>query len=320
MSREFIYILPPARSRTFKTRSESYIIRELELRGIGIHQLNRFYQRNLRKLLSENSIDGIIFSSLKVILRHRKLLDRIRKTKIPLYWWYFDTANASQKRLMQVISVAKFTNLFFNKDKSNFEHYRSEGIHPVWLDQGTPESCRMSSNVEYKYEIGFFGSYNTVHQNRSTLLKEMDEKFRLVIYTPDVKTFNRAGFKHVRPAVSQQDIGLAVAQIKIVLVTNYSDAFPGYWSDRIHLMAGSGAFCLAPAIEGLQELYEADKDVVYYSGAEDLLDKISIWLHPDHDSLREEIRRQAFHTAHQKNSYSVRVNEFLREIEAPGLP
>ena len=48
-----------------------------------------------------------------------------------------------------------------------------------------------------KYDLSFFGSYEKVHLNRSKILKELDEKFNLVIYTKDEKKFLHKGFKNV---------------------------------------------------------------------------------------------------------------------------
>ena len=46
--------------------------------------------------------------------------------------------------------------------------------------------CKFIKSYDYKYDLSFFGSYEKIHSNRSKLLKKVDDKFNLVIYTKDI--------------------------------------------------------------------------------------------------------------------------------------
>ncbi len=314
MSKTFIYLVPSKHSSYYKTRNEYFIIEELKKLGHVVHIVSGFYAFRIKQLQKLCSIDGIIFNSLKLIFRRKTILDWSRNKKIPVYWWYFDTATVNAKRQQRVIEVAKMVTTFFNKDKSMFSRYIDEGISPVWLDQGVPHLCEMVVAKEHQYDLGFFGSFHVVHQNRTSLLKLLDDKYSLIIYTSDVDKFKTAGFKNVRPAVDQKGIGTVVSEIKIVLVLNFSNLLPYYWSDRIHLMIGSGAFCIAEKIEGIETIYTDNEDVILFDGEQDLITKIDKSLSPDKDKERESIRKTGYAKAHQLNSYNNRVIQFCDNL------
>ena len=77
-------------------------------------------------------------------------------------------------------------------------------------------------------------------------------------------------------------------------------------------MLGSGAFCLAENIEGIQNFYKNERDCIFFNQAEDLMDKIDTWLN---SNKKNEIRKNGYNTAHKKNSYQLKVEEFLTHIE-----
>ena len=65
------------------------------------------------------------------------------------------------------------------------------------------------------------------------------------------------------PAISHDKISSIVAQTKITLVLNATITEDYCWSNRIHIMLGSGAFCLTDYIKGLENSYENEKDCIF---------------------------------------------------------
>ena len=46
---------------------------------------------------------------------------------------------------------------------------------------------------------------------------------------------------------------------------NITNSQPYYWSNRIHLLLGSGAFCISEYIEGIEESYTNEKDCLFFN-------------------------------------------------------
>ena len=65
-------------------------------------------------------------------------------------------------------------------------------------------------------------------------------------------------------------------------------------------------------IEGIQNFYKNERDCIFFNQAEDLMDKIDTWLN---SNKKNEIRKSGYNTAHKKNSYQLKVEEFLTHIE-----
>ena len=180
MFNSFYYLVPTDYNNLNKLKTEYYIIDELLKKNINIIPIFQLddIQNNLK-------YDGIIFSSLKIILNNQEILTYAKKNKIPVFWWYFDTAKIRFTRERRVRKIAKQVSIFFNKDKEYFPSYLKSGINPIWLDQGVPSICKFKKMKKYKYDLGFFGSYEKSHSSRTDLLKEIDDKFNLVIYSKD---------------------------------------------------------------------------------------------------------------------------------------
>ena len=108
-------------------------------------------------------------------------------------------------------------------------------------------------------------------------------------------------------------ISTKIAKINLVLNGDYNSSY--CWSNRIHIMIGSGGFSIVENIEGLSEHYADNKHCVYYNSKKDLIKKINYWLLNQNTQKREKIRLDGFYHAHEKNAYSIRTNLFINTIK-----
>tara|TARA_B100000575_G_C23055374_1_gene607554 strand:+ start:114 stop:1058 length:945 start_codon:yes stop_codon:yes gene_type:complete len=310
MNKKFLYLIPREK-RFYKLRDERIISNTLKELSYDIIEINKFYNVNLIKHCIRYKIDGIIFNSLKIGMKCDKFFDlNNRLFHIPLYWWYFDAVRFPN-RYKKVVNIAKKTSIFFNKDKIEFKKYKNMNIKPIWLDQGTPSICNFVRTKKIKYDLGYFGSLSKVHSNRLAILMALNKKYNIVIYSKDYKNFKDYGFINSFPGISQSDIGQKVSEIKITLCLNGDISNPYYWSNRIHLMLGSGAFCIVEKTEGLQKFYKDKKDCIYFKNQNELMKKIKKWINSD---KRNQIRKNGFKKAHSENSYKNKITEFLNHI------
>ena len=134
----------------------------------------------------------------------------------------------------------------------------------------------------------------------------------MVIYSKDYKKFKEEGFSNCFPLVSQKDLSTKISQIKIILCFNNNIENSYCWSDRIHLMLGNGAFCIAQNTEGIQDFYKDNIDCIFFNNELELIDLINKWINLPKE--RYDIRKNAFDKSNSKNSYNCRVDEFLKYI------
>ena len=263
--------------------------------------------------LLTKKIDGIIVNSMRILWKN-KLILKFKKIT-PIYWWYFDNPFLKKKNYAKSMLLAKQVSLYFNKHYKSFNNYKKNGIKPIWLDQGITSEYIFNKSITYKYDIIFFGSLNTVHDDRTKILKKIDDNFNLTIFTPSIKKFEELNFKNILPAISHRKISSMVAQTKITLVLNATTTEDYCWSNRIHIMLGSGAFCLTDYIKGLEYSYEDGKDCIFIKNMDQMNKTIEHWLDDKMTKERNKIRLNGYKTANSKHTYENRIHSFIKSIK-----
>ena len=305
MINTFYYLVPKDYNESKKIKTEYFIIDSLIKKGINIIPIFTF--KDIKK---DSKYDGIIFNSLKIILKNQKILTYAKKNNIPIFWWYFDTAKIRFTRQRRVLKIAKQVSIFFNKDKDSFSDYLQSNINPIWLDQGVPSICNYTEIQKYDYDLSFFGSYEKSHSKRTDLLKEIDNKFNLIIYSKDYQKFLSNGFQNAKPFVPIETISKKIAKINLILNGDYNSNY--CWSNRIHLIIGSGGFSLVEYVKGLENEYIDNQHCIYFNDKNDLVEKINFWLADNNN--REEIRFNGYQHAHKEKRYEIKTNFFIQTI------
>jgi len=309
----FIYLVPKQRKKHYNECTELIIIKEFIELGYKIFPIYNYYLINTLYLAMNNKIDGIIVNSIKILWTN-KLLIKINSF-IPIYWWYFDNPLLREKNYIKSIQIAKKVSIYFNKHYKQFNNYIKMGIKPIWLDQGTFSKKEFINSQNFDYDIVFFGSLNIVHTNRTNILKNIDKNYDLTIFTPSTKQFKKLGFKNVLPAIPHDDINKIVSKAKITLVLNATTKEDYCWSNRIHIMLGSGAFCLTDYIKGLEYSYEDGKDCIFIKNMDQMNKTIEYWLDDKMTKERNNIRLNGYKTANTKHTYENRIRSFIKSIK-----
>jgi glycosyltransferase involved in cell wall biosynthesis len=78
-----------------------------------------------------------------------------------------------------------------------------------------------------------------------------------------------------------------------------------------------GAVHLANAYPELKEYFEEDREMLFYEGFEDLVDKARFWLDPARDAQRREIRRRARARAEADHTWRHRFQRCFDELGVP---
>lgn len=103
-----------------------------------------------------------------------------------------------------------------------------------------------------------------------------------------------------------------VAKSKVVVCPD-QPVTDRYWSNRIYLLAGFGAFLLHPAASQLQKFYTQGVDYYSYKNRSDLIDKITVALKVSPSFI---IRSNALERTRQINLYRHRCVELINKVEA----
>jgi spore maturation protein CgeB len=82
--------------------------------------------------------------------------------------------------------------------------------------------------------------------------------------------------------------------------------------------AMSGAAHLANDYPELKECYEEDREMIFYSGFDDLVDKVRFWLRPENDTARRAIRVAARRRSEAEHSWRARFRRCFAELGLAG--
>jgi hypothetical protein len=316
---KLIYLLQKNK-KNGETRNENFIIEELNNLGHDVIEIKKFFNLSVLFHLLFSSPSAVIFNSLNIGKKIKLLLLLLKKLQFPVLWWYFDSHSYNPKKQKKVELIARRTTLFFNREKRLFSTYTERGIVPIWLDQGLPSvilnnKIQINPHIEDTgYELGFFGSFSKDHTRRTELLLKLDQQYNLLICSKDVSQFKQLGFKNVKPYVCKAEIPDVVSRIKIIINLNADYVTPYCWSDRIHVMIGSGGFCLTQFIPGLSDFYLHNKHHVIFNNSEDLPDLIAYWLAQDEN--RDAIRLAGMEHARYFFTYAARTADLLSYAES----
>lgn len=276
--------------------TEGYVKRALEQLGVEVtlKRVKFLTFRDVMQNVQKHPWDFVLFSK-----PHRPYFDRLlqecRQMKLRTVCWQWDLYwGYRPSRPPQFYADHLFTTDGGHQDlwQQYYPHHRvlRQGISTPLL------SCRARRP---QYDVCFVGSvHRQMYPGRLALIDHLKKKYseRLLIVT------DRRG----------EDLSRTLTKVQIVIGDSYPS--PHYWSNRIYVMLGRGAFLLYPRTEGLSEHYQ---DGVHYVGFEhgnfqELDDLIAFYL--AHPREMELIRRAGFEHTRDHHTYEHRAADLLRMI------
>ena len=188
----------------------------------------------------------------------------------PVVYWAFDYQWDSHEDWH--FEMAKEADLFLSKEMDHKHDYEDMGCNFHWLPQDfSPIFLKpLHEIVSYKYEVTFTGSYLPQATFRNELLKAVDNKFDLHIFTVTPQPFIDNEFKNVHQAIVDEGSSIIYAQSKTNLSVDWKQA-EGYWSDRMSQILACGGYVINKYVP-MQELDYPDVD--HFNTIEECLDLI----------------------------------------------
>jgi hypothetical protein len=224
-----------------------------------------------------------------LLFHHSRNLQALRRTSIPKVFWCFDRfdigdptlAARTRTRLEWGKQAVALAAIGFCTD-GDYVRLPEHVGRLVDLKQGADgRVLGRLLGVEKDIDILFVGT-----QGHGTIREEFVDMM-----------IARYGsrFVHVAKGVYREDLKHLVARAKIVVAPDFPVSHH-YWSNRVYMMLGFGAFLLHPYCHDLAKQYDHGSHLMFYHNREDLHEQIDTFL--TMDSQRSVIGRWAVtHTA-----------------------
>jgi spore maturation protein CgeB len=120
-------------------------------------------------------------------------------------------------------------------------------------------------------------------------------------------------FRHVPNSLHQRELAEEISKCRIVVAPD-SPVTDRYWSNRVYLMLGFGAFLLHPYCTDLAKEYVEGKELVFYRDRSDLHDKVAYFLaHPEE---RLAIAQAGYERTLRDHTYTKRCERLIELVQA----
>jgi len=172
------------------------------------------------------------------------------------------------------------------------QRFRRMGIKSEYLKLAfEPRILKKIGKQKRIYDVTFIGSFTPYHMKGTKILEEAIVNIPINIWGQGIEFLSP--FSPLRKCYHGEAWGIGMykilAQSKIVINRHISVAENNANNMRLYEATGMGAMLLTDKKKNLAELFDIGKEVVEYSKAEDLVQKINYYLKSD--KQRSEIAR-----------------------------
>jgi hypothetical protein len=200
-------------------------------------------------------------------------------------------------------AAARFFDLVFVAQKDHVAAYRQAAGHGQvsWLPLAAAPDYHGRHDLPPRYDIAFVGHVGP-HHRRSPRLR------RLRLLSQHFRTNDALAY------CPPERIGQVYSQAKIVFNTSLA----GDVNMRVFEAALSGALLLTDRVaNGLDELFDLQREIVTYDTDDDLLAKARYYL--EHETERAAIAGRGRARACAQHTYQHRADQVLQAAAAPGF-
>jgi len=264
------------------------------------HTVKCYKEHQFKNVLSQLKMRDFDF-----LLFHKwSEFETIKRVSIPRVFWYFDqvyntdrtlTGRVHQrvvwmKRAMPLVSLGFCTDGdWVQKDTTGKLVHLLQGADERVMGFGQPEFKRVPITFIGRIQNG------SMRANHIAVLKQT--------YNKQFQIVNRLHGRGLSNLIASTKVVIA----PMGLCTNH------YWSNRVYLLLGFGAFLLHPYCEGLTRHYLDQQHIVYYTSVKAGLELIDYYL--GQPELRESISRAAYEHTKAHHTYRLRCQELIKTIQ-----
>lgn len=290
---------------------ENWVAEALDRNGhhcLRVQRRSRFSLESLLEIAAMAKVTHVLTSKTPEIAPED--IRRLKEAGLKVLMWTFDWM-ANPINWEWFGPRAKECDMVFMTDGMDADRfYENAGIRRVELHQGcVPGLHEPLQDVEglpypltaYSADIAFIGKTYTARRRELVyMLERLPYRFR----------------KWGEPSsdVWGKEFAAACSMSKIVVGDNFVNDVPGYWSDRVYLSLGCGAFFMTAYVPGLEREFENHKHLVWWNDFDDLVKQVEYYL--PREAERKMIARQGCRLVHQEHTYDRRIQKLTRELGA----
>ena len=251
------------------------------------HEVHRYHYPNMdyEKFLTKKF--DLVITSLPQLFPPG-FWERVKSPKIA---WYFDWIQGFASREPQYLEALKPFDLTISTD-GWIDMYEKNGIERRWL----PHACDLRTYHPLTktpgVAVGFIGH----------------------VYTPErqglLNSLKRYDFRHYgnREECWGPKYSQVCNSVKIMVGDNFRNDIQCYWSDRLYLSLGCGAFLMYPRVPGIEKFFKDGEHLILFDNVRDLHRKIDHYL--KRPSERERISKNGAEEVRKNHNWGVRIGEF----------
>lgn len=264
-------------------------------------------------LIHENTIGKWLTSQMKkesvdFVLFHKwDDSDLLRSLPWPKVFWYFDLVNFPDptiegrnkarrewmRRTIPLVDLGFCTDGdWVNQDKSGKLIRLTQGADQRFVGPG--------QGVPHAIPILFTGMTGGGHA-RSSHLAELRERYGAQFHIVD------------KQRIHQRNLANLVASSTIVIAPD-GPITDNYWSNRVYLMLGFGAFLLHPTCASLREQYSCD-ELLTYDSRNQMYTLIDYYLKHQAGPCGLSFQRNGFWRTMSEHTYRHRVETLLKTVK-----
>lgn len=256
------------------------------------------FQSEIIELVKKERPHYVLFpaSSYEIL---EKTFETIRAEEIIVIGWFFDDGVRFHNYSKYWIP---FVDYFLTGDKESVQKYNSIGARSFFVPIACNEKIYVKKNVDISYEVSFVGRNIA---NREELLAEIERR------NIEVNTFGFHG-NHVITFDEMINV-FSSSKINLNFTRSYADSSIKQLKARIFEVPMCGGFLLTEYVEGLEEYFEINKEIVCFNTVGEMVDKIRYYL--TYEDERDAIARSGWNRAHCDHTWKKRLGVVFEKIE-----
>lgn len=248
--------------------------------------------------------------SMDMVLRY------LKQAKIPSITYHLDLWLGLKRQAdLSKDSVYKSIEYFFTCDKQMATWFnKNTSVKGRYLPAGVlDEECKkfdLNNSWTIKNDVIFVGSrgYHPEWPYRPQLIDWLRSTY--------TDKFTHIGGDGDTGTIRGLELNNVYSNSKVAVgdSLNIDFKYPYYWSDRLYESIGRGGFTIFPYIEGVEDEFDINKELIVYKFGdfEELKEKIDYFINNDNE--REKIREAGFKKVINNYTYKNRWQSILSEV------
>lgn len=216
-----------------------------------------------------------------------------------IFGWFFDDSVRFDNYSKWWIPYIDY---FLTSNKDSVQKYNDLGAKSIYVPIACNHQIYIKKNVEFSYNISFVGRNIA---NREKFITEIKNN------NIQVHTF---GFSSNEIISFEEMINIfSGSKINLNFTGSYRNPKIKQLKARIFEVTMCGGFLLTEYVNGIEEFFEIDKEIVCFKTVDEAVDKVKYYLR--HEKERIKIARAGWERAHKDHTWQKRLSDIFEKIE-----